>query len=137
MNQKYPELPKSFFIIESYKVYYIEKPVTKIGRSMDNDLILAAPHVSREHAELHFSDGRFYIKDLDSTGGTYVNGKKVKTSFLSPGDVVKLSNIPLVFGQEKKNKKEDVFEYLPPTPSEKTDKSVSTKRLTEDDDPDE
>lgn len=57
------------------KVYRIEKPVIKIGRQLDNDIIVEDKRVSRYHAQIKFeSNGQFTIYDLGSTNGITVNG---------------------------------------------------------------
>jgi len=57
------------------KVYRIEKPVVKIGRQLDNDIIVEDKRVSRYHAQIKYqSDGQFTIYDLGSTNGITVNG---------------------------------------------------------------
>jgi len=92
------ETSKAFLIIAGSKVFPIENPVTKIGRSFDNDLILQYPQISRKHAELRFTQGHFEIVDVGSTGGTSVNGNKITNHTLSKGDVITLVNLHLVFG---------------------------------------
>lgn len=66
----------------------------KIGRNATNDVILNDPTVSSQHAVLIIGDtGTVQIKDLNSTNGTYVNGKRIQApSTLSDGDVVRLGN---------------------------------------------
>ncbi len=57
------------------KVYRIEKPVIKIGKQLDNDIIVEDKRVSRYHAQIKFeSNGQFTIYDLGSTNGITVNG---------------------------------------------------------------
>ena len=57
------------------KVYRIEKPVVKIGRQLDNDIIVEDKRVSRYHAQIKFeSNGQFTIYDLGSTNGITING---------------------------------------------------------------
>jgi pSer/pThr/pTyr-binding forkhead associated (FHA) protein len=56
--------------------------------------------ISRTHAQLRVSRGQYVIFDLDSSGGTWVNGKQVRQQVLRPGDVVSLAGVPLVYGQE-------------------------------------
>jgi pSer/pThr/pTyr-binding forkhead associated (FHA) protein len=51
-----------------------------IGRGPENDLPLASPAVSRDHAALAFRDGRWYVEDRGSYNGTFLNGTRV-----SPG----------------------------------------------------
>ncbi len=49
------------------------KKVIAIGREPENDLIVADPTVSRRHAELYQCDGRWVVRDLNSTSGTFVS----------------------------------------------------------------
>ena len=57
-----------------------------VGRGSDLDLVLAEDMVSRKHAKIFFREGAFWIQDLGSTNGTFVNGEKVKRARLSEGD---------------------------------------------------
>jgi pSer/pThr/pTyr-binding forkhead associated (FHA) protein len=52
-------------------------PLTTIGRSAQQSLVLADPSVSGEHAQLELRDGRWWLEDLDSTNGTWVNGRRL------------------------------------------------------------
>jgi len=63
------------------------KDVT-VGRDDDNDIALADPTVSGQHARLLWQQGRWVIEDLTSSNGTYVNKKSLK-----PGE-----QVPLVIG---------------------------------------
>lgn len=68
----------------------------KIGRSSANDYKIASPVVSAQHAVLKSEEGKVILKDLNSTNGTFVNGKRIKdVCELYPGDKVKLGNVPI------------------------------------------
>ena len=57
------------------QTYRIEKPVVKIGRQLNNDIIVEDKRVSRYHAQIKFqSDGQFALFDLGSTNGITING---------------------------------------------------------------
>ena len=60
----------------------------RIGRALDNDIVVADHGVSRHHAELRNAAGAYSIVDLDSHNGTYVNGQRVTAAPLSDGDIV-------------------------------------------------
>ena len=49
----------------------------KLGRALENTLVASNEYVSRAHAEIHPRNGRYYLRDLDSRNGTFVNGKRV------------------------------------------------------------
>ena len=89
----------ALLIVGSTNVFNFSKPIIKIGRMKSNDLIIEDISVSRNHAELRFSDGKYEIIDLNSTGGTFVNGIKVDKRVLNKGDVITLASVHLVFGQ--------------------------------------
>src|SRR5580700_3932162 len=48
-----------------------------VGRKVDRDLVIADPRVSREHASIVAENGEFFVVDLGSKHGTFVNGEKV------------------------------------------------------------
>ncbi|MFE2932835.1 FHA domain-containing protein [Streptomyces sp. NPDC059278] len=66
--------------------------VMRIGRALENELVVSDLQVSRHHAEFHATpDGRFEIRDLGSHNGTYVNGQplhKSGTALIGPNDIV-------------------------------------------------
>ncbi|WP_425348251.1 FHA domain-containing protein [Streptomyces palmae] len=63
--------------------------VMRIGRALENDLVVSDLQVSRHHAEFHvLPDGRFEIRDLGSHNGTYVNGQPVRQQVIGPQDIV-------------------------------------------------
>ena len=71
-----------------------------IGRSHDNTLVLDDPRVSRRHMEIRVIRDHFVLFDLNSSGGTYVNGQKVSQGILYTGDVISLAGVSLVFMQD-------------------------------------
>ena len=65
-----------------------------IGRSEENDIQISDMSVSRRHLEIIDKDGRFYIKDLNSQNGTYVNGTQI-----DPDEYVEIKESnPIVIG---------------------------------------
>jgi membrane-bound lytic murein transglycosylase D len=65
--------------------YELRAPVTSIGRAPENDVAIAGADalvVSGRHAELRLEDGRWRIRDLESTNGTFVNGERVTEAAL-------------------------------------------------------
>lgn len=59
-----------------------------IGRSKDCDVPLADGNVSRRHAELGRSEEGFVLRDLDSTNGTMVNGRRIRSATIGAGDEI-------------------------------------------------
>lgn len=108
------------FLIVDNQIYRITQAVTTIGRALGNQLVLADHFVSRRHAEVRFDKGKFYLHDLDSTGGTILNGKNVTKSVLTSGDCFILAGVPVVFAhnlpQLGKKAKADTGELDEPGP---------------------
>jgi len=93
--------PKTgFLIIGGTKVFTVDQMVVNIGRRLDNHVVIDDPRVSRYHAQIRYVRGKFVIFDLNSTGGTYVNGQRTSQSVLYPGDVISLAGLPIIFGQD-------------------------------------
>ena len=66
-----------------------------IGRSSACELVLADDTVSRRHAELFLDGGRWILRDLGSSNGTWVNGRRVVEAEVRPGDEVHLGGARL------------------------------------------
>lgn len=92
---------QAFIIINGLSTYLLTRSVINVGRDPSNDIQVDDLRVSRMHAQIRYIQGRFVIFDLDSTGGTTVNNIAVSSHILSPGDVILLAGVPLVFGQEQ------------------------------------
>jgi len=73
----------------------LDKPSTLIGRDEAAKLRIPVPAVSRRHCEVIAGPSQVSIKDLGSSNGTYVNGRKVREANLAPGDLITVG--PVVF----------------------------------------
>ena len=65
----------SYRVFESYSV----RECATIGRSKKCDIYINNPYLSKVHAQISFEECRFYISDMESTNGTYLNGNKLGT----------------------------------------------------------
>jgi len=68
-----------------------------IGRDQQNDVVLDDTRVSRKHAEIRLRLGRYTLYDLQSTNGTYVNGRRVAEVVLNDGDRISVAGLDLIF----------------------------------------
>jgi len=71
--------------------------VTRLGRAEDNDVILADDRSSRNHAMITNSNGRFFIRDLGSSNGTFVGEVAITEQRLSDGDHIRLADTRFTF----------------------------------------
>jgi len=67
----------------------------RVGRAMDNDIVLFDDRVSRRHGQFTGRMGALVYTDLGSTNGSLVNGIRVREIALGSGDVVRLGNSTL------------------------------------------
>lgn len=78
--------------------YTLHQDVTTIGRTTECDIMLPDPHTSRSHARLFFANGQWYLEDLNSRNGTYVNETRIaRPAPLMPDDQIRIGDGVLVF----------------------------------------
>lgn len=88
---------KNVFLIVNRQMIPIEKALFRLGRQLENDLVFHEEFVSRFHAEIRFESGIFILFDNASTGGTYVNGRKIDRCVLNSGDLISIGTIQIMF----------------------------------------
>ncbi|MDP7188261.1 MAG: FHA domain-containing protein [Phycisphaerales bacterium] len=71
-----------------------------IGRDADCDVRISAASVSREHCIIEQVDGEYYLRDLDSSGGTLLNGEPIDDVRLEHGLEVEVGPTTLRFVDE-------------------------------------
>lgn len=64
----------------------------KIGRASDNDVRITDPTVSSHHARIFTYLNSSYVEDLQSSNGTYLNGKRIDKHILRPGDTLRVGS---------------------------------------------
>lgn len=87
------ELP--FKVYESYSI----QESTSIGRSKRCNVYIPDPYLSKQHARIFFKDAEFYIEDLKSTNGTYVNGRQigVRPVKIKDSDKISIGHLNFLF----------------------------------------
>jgi hypothetical protein len=69
-------------------------PGMTLGRDTGNDLVIDDPHTSAFHAELHFSRDRWWVRDLESSNGTFLNDEPVRAVVaIAPNDVLQCGRV--------------------------------------------
>jgi pSer/pThr/pTyr-binding forkhead associated (FHA) protein len=77
-------------------VYSIQG-TARVGRSEESEIVLVDPSVSRLHAIVEIDAGEPSVRDLDSTNGTFLNGRRVKFEMLRDGDDLLFGNTHMRF----------------------------------------
>lgn len=73
---------------------------TTLGRDAASEINLVAPGVSRRHLQFNLEAHEWWVQDLNSVNGTFVNGAKITRHRLQDGDVISMSDLSLRFGLE-------------------------------------
>ena len=70
------------------------KPVSSLGRVAGNTIVIDDPHTSARHAELRFARGQWWLRDLGSSNGTFLNDEPVRSIVgVHPGDVIQCGRV--------------------------------------------
>ena len=77
----------------------LELERTTIGRSPESDIFLDDVTVSRRHAIVVETDEGYYIDDLDSRNGTFVNRMRIESHWIADGDEIQVGRYKLIFGE--------------------------------------
>jgi len=70
---------------------------TRIGRALDNDIVVADASVSRHHATIENSNGNYRLRDLGSQNGTFVGGERITEAPLGNGAAVRIGDAVFTF----------------------------------------
>ncbi len=95
-------MPKMIVSIDGVVIKEVQltKDRTTLGRRPYNDIVIDNLAVSGEHAVMQMSGADVFLEDLNSTNGTYVNGKAIKRQQLQNGDTVEIGKYKIKFVHE-------------------------------------
>ncbi|MFI4926104.1 MAG: FHA domain-containing protein [Burkholderiales bacterium] len=95
-------MPKMIVSIDGVVIKEVQltKDRTTLGRRPYNDIVIDNLAVSGEHAVLQLGGNDVFLEDLNSTNGTYVNGKAVKKQLLQNNDTVEIGKYKIKFINE-------------------------------------
>lgn len=80
------------------RVLPIQGDLATLGRKLDNTIVLSAKSVSRYHAEIVLINQEYYLRDLNSSSGTYLNERRIAHAVpLKSGDRITIADIDLEF----------------------------------------
>ncbi len=92
-------MPKMIVSIDGVVIKEVQltKDRTTLGRRPYNDIVIDNLAVSGEHAVMQMSGADVFLEDLNSTNGTYVNGKAIKKLQLQNGDTIEIGKYKIKF----------------------------------------
>jgi two-component system, cell cycle response regulator len=103
-DAKSKELPPGVMILlrvlegqEPGRGYQVAKVPVTLGRDAICDISITDGRLSRQHAMLFYYSPEFYLKDLGSTNGSFVNDQRIKQQVLNSGDHIKIGSTVLEF----------------------------------------
>jgi pSer/pThr/pTyr-binding forkhead associated (FHA) protein len=95
-------MPKMIVSIDGVVIKEVQltKDRTTLGRRPYNDIVIDNLAVSGEHAVMQMTGNEVHLEDLNSTNGTYINGKAAKKQLLSHNDTVEIGKYKIKFVNE-------------------------------------
>ncbi|MCX5785818.1 MAG: FHA domain-containing protein [Elusimicrobia bacterium] len=95
-------MPKLLLKLEAavIKEITLDKPVFTIGRKPDNDIALDHATVSGHHCKIYSAGGSWFVEDLNSTNGIFVNGKRALKAGLRQNDAIAIAKYSLIFSDD-------------------------------------
>ncbi len=82
--------------------FLLNKDLVTLGRATTNDIVLEGGRVSRNHAQVQYTEEGIILTDLHSANGVWLNGERIVQTKIQPGDQIEISG--------------NVLQYLPPVP---------------------
>lgn len=101
----------AFLIRDGSTLIPISENPFNIGRRPGNHLVIDDPRVSRSHAQIRTRLKKYIVFDLNSLGGTFVNGQRIYQHELKPGDVISFSGISIIYSEEYQADLQDTGGY--------------------------
>ena len=103
-KKNWHEVANDMELAEQGKTYELGCDEVLIGRHASADIRLPDLSVSRYHAMLTVSEGKWSIRDMGSKSGLFVNGTMVHEIILHENDVIKLGNRRLIFRKRRQER---------------------------------
>jgi hypothetical protein len=85
-----PQAPRELSVIYADRTCVVDRPGFVIGRGKAAGLTIKDPNISRQHAIVEQQGGLYYLVDMGSTNGTFVNGERISRKAIAEGDVARI-----------------------------------------------
>ena len=97
----------------SKQEHLLEQAITRLGRGVENEIVIVSKRASREHAHIRRDGRRIFLDDLGSTNGTFLNGERVLGSVqLRDGDQIAIGEVMFIFHDPDTTTRETPFPEL-------------------------
>jgi DNA-binding response OmpR family regulator len=97
----------------SKQEHLLKQTVTRLGRAVENEIVIVSKRASREHAHIRREGRRTFLDDLGSTNGTFLNGERVLGSIqLRDGDQISIGEVTFTFHDPDTTTRETPFPEL-------------------------
>ncbi len=114
--------------------FEFDDPVLQLGRDPSSMVRLHDTEVSRQHAEIRFSDDIYEIIDHGSSNGTFVNGRRIERHVLDSGDQIQLGKTMMLYTGPSEGSSEDLAHVIDIAwPQQSGDQSRIIHSITQED----
>ena len=97
----------------SKQEHLLEQSITRLGRGVENEIVIVSKRASREHAHIRRDGRRTFLDDMGSTNGTFLNGERMLGSVqLRDGDQISIGEIMFIFHDPDTTTRETPFPEL-------------------------
>ena len=107
---------------ENYQTFYVDvndqQPEVTIGRNQGNMVMIPTKSLSRYHAKIIYQNHRYFLLDLKSSNGSYVNNQRVTQQEIHPGDKIRLGDVPIEFIDDNRSMNGPSSAPMPPRPGQ-------------------
>lgn len=79
------------------EVFIVTRDNVLVGRSASSSIRIMDPYVSRQHCRLRYAQGTWFVQDMNSRSGTFVNERRVSATALRKGDIIRVGQTQLLF----------------------------------------
>lgn len=87
-------------LYSNVKKYKLDRAEYIVGKDGENAIVYGSKEVSRRHCRIYFNGNKFYVEDLKSTNGTYLNGRFVRNHELNDEDVINVCGFTIIYEKE-------------------------------------
>ena len=95
--EEQPTTQQKTYLIINQQIVPLGQNNVRLGRHLDNDIVLHENAISRFHAEIRYEDGKYVLYDQNSTAGSYINNQRIEHCILNSGDVISLAGLRIMF----------------------------------------